>query len=330
MADLADAHGAAALPLLEGLAATPRARAVRRAARRAVYRLAQRGVRAEAPAPSGPIVAGHAERAVRAWTSGIDGSGSRALWILFEGAYGALRLCSLIVSDTEGILEVAGGEVTKKRLARELNELRATQKLPWVETDGRRAVGLVAEALALHRFRMTSPPAAFDRWRSLFEGAAIADPLPHGVADAMLVERSATLLERPELAGWFFEPGHVQGDAVDLLQARESRLVMSDQLKAEREEAIVTRVVERELPPEARQLWARRLAEMALIFSAVGREDDAELARSASWALADEAREVRHHAFARALASRALEVAGEVALGRLAADTVSRRPRSHQ
>jgi hypothetical protein len=242
-------------------------------------------------------VARRPERAIRAWTSGIDGSGSRALWILFEAAYGTLRLCSLIVSDTDGILEVAGGDVTKKRLDRELAALRASQKLPWVEIDAARAVGLAAESLALHRQRGTA-------------------------------ERSASLLERPELAGWFLEPERVNADAVDLLQARESRLVVSDQLKAEREEAIVSRVVDRELTPEARQLWARRLGEMALIFAAIGREDDAALARVAGGALGDEAREARHQPFARGLAHRALAVAGEVALGRLSAAQVSRRPRA--
>jgi hypothetical protein len=325
LAALGAVHGAAALPVLEALVAGPGGSAVRRAARRALYRLAQRGVRPGAPAPRRPIVERGRERAIRAWTSGIDGSGSRALWILFEGAYGALRLCSLIVSDLHGVLEVAGGEVTKKRLDRELSALRASQKLPWVEIEGGRAVGLVAEALALHRAQGTTPPATFERWRPLFAGAPPASA-PALEADLALLEGAGALLDRPELSGWFFEPERVQADAVDLLQARESRLVVSDQLKAEREDAILTRVVERELTPQARALWARRLGEMALIFAATGRKDDAALARAAGSVLADESREVRHHPFARALAARALAVAGEVALGRLTAAEASRRP----
>jgi hypothetical protein len=326
LAGLAAAHAAAALPVLEALVAGPGGGVVRRAARRALYRLAQRGVRSDPPAPGRTDIERARERAIRAWTSGIDGSGSRALWILFEGAYGALRLCSLIVSDVQGILEVAGGEVTKKRLDRELSALRASQKLPWVQIEGGRAVGLVAEALARHQTQGTRVPAAFERWRPLFEGAPPAPAPALEAGEPALLEGAAALLERPELSGWFFEPERVQADAVDLLQARESRLVVSDQLKAEREEAILTRVVERELTPEARQLWARRLGEMALIFAATGRKDDAALARAAGSALLDVSREVRHHPFARALAARALAVAGEVALGRLTAAEASRRP----
>jgi hypothetical protein len=325
LAGLAATHGAAALPVLEALAAGQGTGPVRRAARRALYRLAQRGVQSPPPAPARPVIERARERAIRAWTSSIDGSGSRALWILFERGYGALRLCSLIVSDLQGILEVAGGEVTKKRLDRELSTLRASQKLPWVEIEGARAVGLVAEALARHRTQATSPPATFERWRPLFEGAPPAEAPRLEAAEPALLETSAGLLERPELNGWFLEPERVQADAVDLLQARESRLVVSDQLKAEREEAIITRVVERELTSEARQLWARRLGEMALIFAATGRKDDAALARAAGSALLDANREARHHPFARALAARALAVAGEVALGRLSAAEASRR-----
>ena len=82
----ADAHGAAALPVLEALAAPRLDRALRRAARLAVYRLAQRGVAAPARPPARPVVERRAESAARAWLSGIDGSGSRAVWVLFDGA----------------------------------------------------------------------------------------------------------------------------------------------------------------------------------------------------------------------------------------------------
>jgi len=322
----ADAHGAEALPALS-LLASGAERAVRRAAKRALYRLAQRGVTPPpGPAPR-PVVERAAERATRAWASGVDGSGSRALWILFEGGFGGAALCSLIVNDTAGMLEVAGGEITKRRLEAELAALRSSQKLPWVECDPARAVGLVAEALAIHAAEGTAPPDGFARWRRLFDGAAAPAPPRLPAADPALVERSAALAELPEMAGWFLDPEAVQVDAVELLAARESRLVVSDQVKAEREDAIVGRVIARELGPEARRRWARRLAEMALVFDATGRADLGALARAAAAALADPDADAGCHPFARALARRALDVAAEVASGRLRASDVSRKPR---
>jgi len=319
-------RGAAALPLLAAFA-DHTTRALRRPARRVIYRLAQRGVTIAPTAPPARPLVSHGEaRPVRAWLSGIDGTGSRASWILFEGAFGALRLCSLILNDEIGILDAAGGDITKKRLERELAELAASQKLPWVETDPGRVSGLVAEALARHRDADTVPPAAFERWRSLFDHVPAADPPALPPADPALVERAAELLDLPELNGWFLEPERVQPDAVEMLQARESRLVVSDQIKAERREALITSVVERELTSELRGRRVRRLAEMALVFEASGRTEHAALAGAAAAALADDTRDVHRHPFARQLAARALEVAGEVALGRLSAADVTRRP----
>lgn len=323
--DFEKAHGAAALSVVERLAAAPAARAVRKVARRSLYRLRQLGV---APAPvrgARPVVERRAEGASRAWISGVDGSGSRAVWVLFEGGVGSATLCSLIVNDVEGILEIAGGDVTKKRLERELRVLRASQKLPWIETEPARAVALVHAALARHRERGTAPPSGFERWRRLFErerpAAATAPP---AAPDPALAARATELLQLPELAGWFLDPAAAHADALEILQSRESRLVVSEQVKAEREAEIAARVAARELGPEARARWADRLCEMAYVFDATARPELARIALAAAAALpdADPARDP----FLSALARRGIEYAGEVATGRVRADEVSRAP----
>jgi hypothetical protein len=319
----ADAHGAAALPVLQALTADRLPRALRKAARLALYRLAQHGVQPPPPAPRA-VVERRAERTERAWLSGVDGSGSRAVWVLFDGVRG-FELCSLIVNDEAGVMDVAGGEITKKRLETELAGLRASQKLPWVEVEPARALAVVGEALAAHRARGTTPPAGFARWERRFAPGE-PEPLPARTAEPALVEQAAALLELPEMAGWFLDPETVQADALELLEGRESKLVVSDQIKAEREDAIVTRVVERELDPAARRRWARRLDAMVFIFEATGRPEQAAQAASASAALADEGRAITRQPFARALASRAIELAGEVALGKISAAEVSRKP----
>jgi hypothetical protein len=291
------------------------------------------------------VVTREAEQPVRAWLSGIDGSGSRAAWILFEGGLGGgLRLCSLILNDEAGIMDAAGGPIARKRLEAELRGLRESQKLPWVEVDGRRACALVADALALHERLGTVPPPEFARWRKLIgeaqpkatQGeaqpkASRADtkeklPVASPPTSANLLERSPTLLELPELLGWFVDPARVQHEALALLQARESRLVVSDRIKAEREAAIVDGVVEAQFPPAARQRWAGRLREMADIFRLTGRTELAAMATQAAAALADVERPATAIPFVRALAARGLEMAAEVALGRARLDEVSRAP----
>jgi hypothetical protein len=347
---LARRHGAAAVPLLERLAEAAPDKEQRRAVRRALYRLEQSGQRpARAPTatPARPVVAREAEHAVRAWLSGIDGSGSRAAWILFEGGLGGgLRLCSLILNDEAGVMDAAGGPIARKRLEAELRGLRESQKLPWVEVDGARACGLVSQALALHERLGTVPPPEFARWRKSFSGSSTVTSLssfsshsrhaaqPSGgypspsasEADAVLLERSGALLELPELGGWFLDPARVATEALALLQARESRLVVSDQIKAEREAAIIDGVIEAHFPAATRLRWAGRLREMADIFALTGRAEEAALARTAATALADAARPAEAIPFVRALAARGLEMAAEIALGRARLDDVSRAP----
>ena len=322
----ASQHGADALPALSGLAERAADRAVRRAAKRALYRLSQRGVVPAPATPAAPVVRRGTPHAVRAWLSGIDGSGSRAAWILFEGAYGGGALCSLILNDVVGIAEVAGGDITKRRLEAELASLRAAQKLPWVETEPARALGLVSESLALHRERGTTPPATFGRWQPFFADVAPAGSPPLAPADPALADRSIELLGLPEMAGWFLDPETVQSDALEVQEARESRLVVSDQIKAERQETILARVIDREFTREARRRWGRRFAEMAWIFAATNRGEHAAIATAAAAAFTDEQASLVRHPLARALAQRALELAGEVAAGRLRAADVSRKP----
>jgi hypothetical protein len=145
-------------------------------------------------------------------------------------------------------------------------------------------------------------------------------------ADPTLLERSPSLLDLPEMMGWFVDPGRVQHEALALLQVRESRLVVSDQIKAEREASIVDGVIEAEFPPAARRRWAGRLREMADIFAMTGRPEPAAMARQVAAALADLERPAAGIPFVRALAGRGLEMAAEVALGRARLDDVSRAP----
>jgi hypothetical protein len=330
--ELVRCHGAAVVTLIRAIADGAAAKDIKKTARRAIYRLEQAGISVRPlPSPAAPVVKITAERPVRAWLSSIDGTGSRAVWILFEGGVGGqLSLCSLIVNDEVGILESAGGAITRRRLDAELRSLRKDQKLPWVETDSARACALVQDALARHARAGTNPPPEFARWRRFFLDAAVEPEPAPAEMDPAALERSADLLGLPEFAGWFVEPARIHEATLAILQMRESRLVVSDQVKSERETAIVDGVIEQEFIGEARRRWSSRLSEMAFIFRATGRGGPARLAESAAIALGDEERPARTIPLVRGLVVRGLEVGSEVALGRVKLDEVSRAPRGRE
>lgn len=307
-------------------------KALRTAARRALYRLRQAGIRLETPAPRRRAPA--RPTPVRAWVSALDGTGCRGLWLALQGSFGEWLLLSFVLSDEAGILDFQGGPIARKRLDAEVERLESSP-LPWVDLPPAAGLGLVAEALARHAANGAPPPGEFARWLLALDlPEAPPPPLVYDLLDREaiagdpgLLDHSAELLEARELAGWFLDPGSVQAEAVELLEAKESRLVVSDQVKAERQAAIVDKVIEAQFGPEARRRWARRLEEEAAVLARLGREPEARWALAVALALADPEREPRRIPWVRRLVERGLEIAGEVSLGRVSAEEVSRRPR---
>ena len=356
---LAREHGVAALPILRrclagrpehaiaaaqalGTLAVPEAvealedaggraptKALRTAARRALYRLRQVGVERGAPAaPPPPPEVTPAE----AWVSAVDGTGSRGLWLTLAGPHGERTLLQAILSEDVGLVDFSAGPLAKKRVEARLRALRAESPLPWVAAPAVWGWATLARAAARARAAGRSVPVELTRWIERLgtpdaEPAPIHARLPVGPDDAAGLERSASLLAFRELTGWFLEPGSVASAGVEWLQAQQSRLVVSDQIKAERLAALIDRVIETHFDAGARHRWQFRLEEQAYVLLALGRVEDARTAVAVARALADPEHPLRRVPFLRALAERSLEVAGEVATGRLSADAASRAPR---
>jgi hypothetical protein len=323
----------AAAEALARAEARVRDKSVRTAIRRALYRLRQAGIAPTRSAAATPAPVPR-YRAGQAWLSPIDGSGSRGLWLVLEGPLGERVLLSTVLNDELGVLDFAAGPIAKKRLEARLHALRAETPLPWVAAPPARALSLLAEARQRHEARGAPLPRDLARWLDpLPAPPAAGHEAPDGrivaageIDDPALLEPATGLLELPECGGWFLDPPSVQADAVELLEARESRLVVSDQIRAEREAALVDRIVDREFTPAVRHRWERRLEETAFVLLETGRLEEARRALATARALGEPGREARHVPFVRALVERSLAIAGEVALGRVPAAEVSRAP----
>lgn len=315
-----------AAALLAAAEAEAPARPLRTALRRALYQLRQAGIRPPAAARARPGPAG--PRPQQAWMSAIDGTGTRGVWLVLESPDGGRTLVTVLVNDQVGVLDGAAGPITRKRLDAQRAALTADSALPWVEVPAARAAAVLGEARARSRAVGAALPGDLGRWLDgLPPGAPEADVPGADPAAATDPQAAAALLALPELASWFFDPPAVQAEALERLQGQESRLVLSDQIKAEREAALLDRVLDRELASPARRLWSRRLAETAAVLAATSRPDAARTAAATAQALADPGREPRHLPFLRGLAERSLAIAAEVALGRMPAGEVSRQPR---
>lgn len=332
-AALATVPSQAAADALAALERRSPPKALRTAVRRALYRLRQAGI-APSPPPAPAPVPPARPTPRQAWASAIDGTGTRGCWLVLEGPFGERTLLSAVLNDTTGFLDVTGGPIAKKRLDERLRAIRAESPLPWVEVPPAWALHLFADASRRHAEAGVPPPGELTPWQSLLMEPPVADtppiyerlPAASVADDPRLVEESEPLLALPELTGWFLDPPAVQSEALELLQAEESRLVVSDRVKEERRAALVDRVIDTHFGPDACRLWQRRLEEQAFVLLETGRPAEARQALAVALALADPDGPARRIPFVRALAERSLEVAGEVALGRLPADQVRRVP----
>lgn len=323
-------RGAELLPILVGLEDSHK-KTLRKVAKRIRYRLQSAGVALPEQSLRSPAPPAAAWRLTEAWASPVDGTGSRAFWLVAEGPYGQWLRLSVVLNDQVGILDAAGGPIAKKRIAEEFQHLQTHAELRWLSLPPDYTRGLIAEAIGVQTGE--SPPGDFLRWRSFLVGLPISRPLildaldPEGIrADPALLDHSGELLAQPELAGWFFDPNVVLSAALEREEARASRLVLSDAQKAEREAAIVARTADERFTEAERNRWRRRLEETAHLFWQTERRREAALALAAALALGDSDRSPRYQPFCLAVARRSLDVAAEVQTGKLKADAVRRLP----
>src|SRR5262249_54491236 len=246
----------------------------RTAARRARYPLRQAGVdrRPSAPRPAPPRVS-----LGDAWASAVDGTGGRGLWLTVAGPYGERTLLAAALSDEKGLLDFSSGVVSKKRVEERLRAMRTESPLPWVAVRARWAWTLLLAAAERARATGGTVPAELARWQERLgtleaESAPLPARLPAvAVEDPTLLERSGTLLSLPELMGWFLDPANVSSEALEWLQARESRLVVSEQIKAERLAVLIDRIIETRFDTLTRRLCQGRLEEQAYVLLVLGR-----------------------------------------------------------
>jgi hypothetical protein len=317
---------------LEVAGAGAPAKAVRTAARRALYRLRQAGI--DRRPAAAPAAAPRAELA-EAWMSAVDGTGARGLWLTLAGPYGERTLLAAMLADEIGLMDFSAGAIAKKRVEERLRALRAESPLPWVAVPPRWAWATLVGAVRQARAAGGAVPAEADHWVARLGPPAAAEPAPiharlpvTGDPDPALLEQSATLLDRPEFMGWFLDPASLTSESVEWLQARESWLVVSDQIKAERLQDLVDRIIETHFDAPARRRWQGRLEEQAYVLVMLGHPREAGMAIAVARALAEPAGRLSPIPFMRTLVERSLEITGEVATGRLSAEAASRTPRA--
>jgi hypothetical protein len=264
-------------------------------ARRALYRMSQRGIvppaRTDAPAPPPRWMASPLE----GWVSGIDGRGDRLVWIARPQPNGGLVVMTAILNEPKGLRDVNLADMPRKTLRRMHDDLQTRHHVRMIEVDGAycdallsegyeraRAAG-IAEAVGQYptlRARLTTqPPASLDP-------PLIARVAPDAAADASAVAEGARLLDEIEFATWLLDHEVLAPYLDEIRAARESPLVLSRPQQEQRVQAALMRAEHELFAGADAATQRRRLEEMAYVLHAGGRPELAHIAAATAAALA--------------------------------------------
>jgi len=282
---LGELGGEGAARLLAERAATSGERAVRKALRRALFRLGQRGVAVPIvePAPQPPPVVGPE---LEGFVSAFDGRGDRLIWLVRARSAGGVELLAAEVNEPAGLRDVRLVEASRKDLRAARERLQKETGLRLVPADWRVLDALVVEAheragapdrqrdyLRLRPRLVSTPPATPTEPRSAQAHPPTEDERPALLADP------APLLALPELRTWWPRPEAAAPFVEELTAVRDSPIVLGRMQQEERLAAVLARAAAELFPPDA---VARRLEGTAYVLAETGRGAAARQALAAA------------------------------------------------
>jgi len=309
-AALGELPSPAVAELLAALEPHARDRAARKAIRRTLYRLAQRGVPRPPPPPTAPPPARAAEPVVEGLVSAVDGRGDRLVWLLRALPTGGSLLVTAQLNEPEGLRDVHAAELGRKALRALRERLEREAGLRLVPAEWRTLDALLVEAH--ERAGGGERERDYLRVRPRLTGeppAAASEPVSARVApagaeeSAALVAGSAALLGEREFETWWPTPEAAAPFAGEIAAARESPLVVSRLAQEDRLREILRRTARALFPPA---VLARRLAGTAYVLAETARPAAARQALAVAGALAARPEDAADIPFVAALVERAL------------------------
>jgi hypothetical protein len=279
----------AAVELLSTIERDATEKELRKEARRALFKLEQRGI----------VVPEKADRAdhgatgffgtgtsLEAYMSAVDGGGNYLIWIAKPQMNQGLQVIQAMLQEREGLLRIAGAHMRRKELRQLAQQMKVQHGATMISIPFEFADQELYEAYERARARGRTGIEKFHELRSIVAAGKpkeTAHPI-YGKLDAAQAqlgawrETSRQLLDEPELRYWILLDEWLQAYLSQLQAAQNSRLVLNSVQKEERFAAIVREAVKELCNGETGRVFRRRLENMALYFLETGRSAQANLA----------------------------------------------------
>ena len=302
--------------LLEIISKTYQQKEVRKAVRRSLFVLKQKGVPlpdvnlGESPGFSLPKAQ---QDMPEAYVGPIDGTGSRPILIAIPQIPQGIGLGVGVISDELGIIEYAFGRYSKRE-AREMQKL-FFEKLPFmVETSLSHATTLLEAGYSLKAEKGESS-GDYTQIRGWLLGRVprLDTPPVYGILSSESISKEVLtdsqiqkLLAHQLLAGWVAQPDQLKSVAEEVDRAEKSPILLSGMQRGERINQIKEDSIRRLYPDEQRNLMRHRLEETAYLFCKLGEENLARICLRCALSLLEKDSLLKVNAFLKALMEKSL------------------------
>jgi hypothetical protein len=296
-AQIADALAAVAHPsaarLLVRMMASADSKKLAKTIKRSLYRLKGRGIAVEESPPEqrASVFRPPKAEAARGMGSGIDGLGERFLLLAIPRAGRGWAVIQAGVSDTLGLVNFVGDEMTRKGFRGFISEFKGKFPFPLVEMEPSYIAFLIARAYQRSVQREVTLSQDYIRFKADIEHTRKEYEKPVVYSHLRIDEtaeadrhlsRAGDLLKSDVFAGWMMGTELIQPYAEAVREAEESKLILNPVQKEGRIQEVYQKALSDLFSGERRSLYERRLAEMAYVLFKLGREEEARISLAAA------------------------------------------------
>lgn len=266
---------------------------LRREIRRSLFKLHQRGIeppretRASAPRPTAAADASH----LSALLSPIDAEGARIVWITKPRAQGGVVRLWGITAEDEGLVGAIAGNITRRELRQEREELERRSGMRLVDADWRLADFLLCEAYRHTPEARRGKVGNFLALRAELINSSPPTDLQHPIYSELAAEASKDpsldLLKEPALLEWKLASALVAPYVEELNRANESTIVLNQMQQQDRVVQIVESAIADLLSAESGARIRRRFEDIAYYLLKNGKREEAGWAAAAAAKIRD-------------------------------------------
>jgi len=261
---------------------------VRKNIKRSLYRLKSKGIAVKEipPRREESILRPLQAEPPKGFGGGFDFLGQRFLLLVVPHAGRGWTVMQGVISDTEGLIDFSGEEMTRKGFKEFFEGVQAKSPFPLVEMEASYVGFLFLQAYQHSLEKKGTLPQAYLRSKSEIEGIKkdYERPLIYSFlqADAIadderMLRRGGDLLKANLFNSWKIAEDSIRPYADEVWEAEESKIVLNQTQKEARFQAIYQKALSELFSGERRLLYKRRLEEMAYLLYKLGREEEARI-----------------------------------------------------